>query len=390
MLTPISETFDPEVFMAPINGRLYEFVDTPGFGDTRRTDEEILRCISEYFAARHASGELFHGVIYLHSIAHTRVSGSMMAQIRAFKAICGSGFFSRLVIGSTFWETMTDLSIALANEQQLFFSSDGYFEDVIDLGAQTTRVFQTYEACLEAVLMVPDDEPLPLQIQSELEGDADFNHTTAAASILPAEQLRLQQEHERQMREEQEAAERQRLDGERRAAEEADRVARAIAEVEQQRLLELQRRQREYEEAERQRMAAERQRQIEREAEMLAADHRRREAALAAERKAEAERKAADQRRAEEEEARREREQREQRMREHRAQEQAQQARLKRMERSREGYRSWHISWVSSISVDACPVLVLLRVGLRLNADAEHEHSITVPEFVTGPAVMPG
>ena len=119
-LTLMAETIDPEVFMAPIHGTFREFVDTPGFGDTRRTDKDVVRCISEYFATRRCAGDLFHGVIYLHSMAHSRISGLMRAQIRAFKAICGNGFFSRLVIGTTFWDARLDLAAAIAHEKKLF------------------------------------------------------------------------------------------------------------------------------------------------------------------------------------------------------------------------------------------------------------------------------
>jgi chemotaxis protein histidine kinase CheA len=343
VLTLIAETIDPEVFMALIDGTFYEFVDTPGFGDTRRTDEEVLRRISQYLAT---SGDLFHGIIYLHSIAHNRVSGSMMAQIRAFKAICGSSFFSRLVIGTTFWEATRDVSAALAREQQLF-SEDGYFEDVIDLGAQTTRVFRTEEACLEAIKLIPHDEPLSLQIQSELEGDAEFNHTSAAAAVSP-EQYRRQQEHEERMRQEQETAERERLENERRAEEEEAGRAQAYAEVERLRLLEVDCRQREYELEQARRRAEQAQRWYLRDMERLAAEQARREAVRVAEMKAEIERVAEEQKRAEAERQRRESEQREADLRVLRAEEEEKQKRLRRIEHCKRSFRNWHISWVST------------------------------------------
>ena len=342
VLTLIAETIDPGVFAALIDGTFYEFVDTPGFGDTRRTDEEVLRCISQYLTT---SGNLFHGIIYLHSIAHTRVSGSMMAQIRAFKAICGSSFFSRLVIGTTFWEATRDFSAALACEQQLF-SENGYFEDVVDFGAQTTRVYRTKEACFEAIKLIPHNEPLPLQIQSELEGDVEFNHTSAAAAISP-EQYRRQQEHEEQMRQEEENAERERLENERRAEEEEALRAQIYAEAERLRLHEFERSQLEFELEQARLRAEESQRLWLRHREELAAEKAQQEARRVAAMKAENERVAEEQKRAEAERQRRESEEREAQLRVLRAEEEEKQKRLRRIEHCRRSFQNWHISWVS-------------------------------------------
>ena len=198
-----------------------------------------------------------------------------------------------MVIGTTFWEATRDFPAALACEQQLF-SEDGYFEDVIDRGAQTTRVFRTKEACFEAIKLIPHDEPLPLQIQSELEGNAEFNHTSAAAAISP-EQYRRQQEYEERMQQEEENAERERLENERQAKEEEARRAQAYAEAERLRLLEVDRRKREFELEQARLRAEESQRLWLRHMKELAAEQAQQEARRVAAIKAENERVAEEQ-----------------------------------------------------------------------------------------------
>ena len=271
----------------------------------------------------------------------------MTAQIRAFKAICGSSFFSRLVIGTTFWEATRDFPAALACEQQLC-SENGYFEDVVDLGAQTTRAFRTEEACFEVIRLIPHDDPLPLQIQSELEGDVEFNHTSAAAAISP-EQYRRQQEHEERMRQEEENAERERLENERRAEEEEARIAQAYSEAEGLRLLRIEHRKRVYE-LEEARLRAEQSRRLWlRHMEEIAAEQAQQEARRVAAMKAESERVAENQKRLEAERQRQESEKRKAHLRALRAEEEGKQKRLRRIEHCRKSFRNWHISWVSAL-----------------------------------------
>ncbi|KAL7948668.1 P-loop containing nucleoside triphosphate hydrolase protein [Trichoderma barbatum] len=92
------------------NGRHTVYLlDTPGFDDTNRPDSEILQEIAFYLAAMYAQKVQLAGLIYLHRITDTRVSGSSLKNIRMFQKICGAGAFHRVVLATTMWATLESM-----------------------------------------------------------------------------------------------------------------------------------------------------------------------------------------------------------------------------------------------------------------------------------------
>lgn len=84
-------------------------LDTPGFDDTSRPDSEILQEIAFYLAALYGRKIQFAGVIYLHRITDTRVSGSSLKNIRILQNICGEDAFDHVVLATTMWSTLDSM-----------------------------------------------------------------------------------------------------------------------------------------------------------------------------------------------------------------------------------------------------------------------------------------
>ncbi|KAK1252186.1 hypothetical protein MKX08_003373 [Trichoderma sp. CBMAI-0020] len=84
-------------------------LDTPGFDDTSRPDSEILQETAFYLAALYAQKIQLAGIIYLHRITDTRVSGSSLKNIRILQNICGSDAFDRVVLATTMWSTLDSM-----------------------------------------------------------------------------------------------------------------------------------------------------------------------------------------------------------------------------------------------------------------------------------------
>ncbi|PON28999.1 hypothetical protein TGAM01_v202107 [Trichoderma gamsii] len=81
-------------------------LDTPGFDDTNRPDSEILQEIAFYLAALYAQKVTLAGIIYLHRITDTRVSGSSLRNLRILQNLCGADAFDRVVLATTMWSTL--------------------------------------------------------------------------------------------------------------------------------------------------------------------------------------------------------------------------------------------------------------------------------------------
>src|SRR5947199_624043 len=65
-----------------INGTRFILVDTPGFNDTYRDENAILREIADWMTKTYASGKLLIGLVYLHPInnnTNRRLGGHQLA-----------------------------------------------------------------------------------------------------------------------------------------------------------------------------------------------------------------------------------------------------------------------------------------------------------------------
>lgn len=84
-------------------------LDTPGFDDTNRPDSEILQEIAFYLAALYAQKIRLAGVVYLHRITDTRVSGSSLKSIRILQNLCGADAFDRVVLATNMWSVLDSM-----------------------------------------------------------------------------------------------------------------------------------------------------------------------------------------------------------------------------------------------------------------------------------------
>ena len=67
-----------------LDGIPFTLVDTPGFDDPFRSNEEVLEEISQWFAASYKAGRQLAGVVYLHRITDTRMLGLAMLNFKVF------------------------------------------------------------------------------------------------------------------------------------------------------------------------------------------------------------------------------------------------------------------------------------------------------------------
>lgn len=122
-----------------LDGRSIVLIDTPGFDDDQRSDVMILEDIAKWMALRgYVKDHLLDGLIFLHPVLFNRVGGSERNRTRLLQAILGKDAYSRVIIATTFWES-------IKNEEEINKWLDGrmnvggVWHQMIEHGAQMIR-----------------------------------------------------------------------------------------------------------------------------------------------------------------------------------------------------------------------------------------------------------
>jgi hypothetical protein len=190
------------------------FVDTPGFDDTKRSDSDILKIISDWLKITYVVPErinavadfrltryerklLLSGILYFHRISDTRMGGTPLRNLRMFEGLCGKSAFKNVVIATTMWDKV-DEGIGAILEDEL---KNNYWNAMIDRDSTTGRFLGTRDSAfrLIAPFLEAENNRTALLIQREL---VDFDlrlGKTRAGQILRAEIKRSVKQQERSL-----------------------------------------------------------------------------------------------------------------------------------------------------------------------------------------------
>lgn len=194
-------------------------VDTPGFDDSVRDDEDVYHDLAEWMERSYRGGQRMNGLIYLHPIISNRERGSEIRNLRMFKKLCGDDNFSNVILGLTFCDQEAE-EIITWRQQQLTETPE-WWGDMVARGSQVRRVFLEPEACLQLLSQFAPEAPftygsnnpwtilpgwletsnfvsakrtakqkITLKIQSEVvEQGVSINDTEAAQTVLHKQEL---------------------------------------------------------------------------------------------------------------------------------------------------------------------------------------------------------
>jgi hypothetical protein len=142
-------------------------IDTPGFDDTYRGDEEILRDVAETFADLYKSGITVGAVIYLHRITDVRLQQGALRSISIFREIIGREKYPSLVLATTRWDEI-DHMVARMRETEL--RTQPHFWGGLIRGGATVmsldnKTYTARQIMDEAISLVSSG---PLKIQQEM------------------------------------------------------------------------------------------------------------------------------------------------------------------------------------------------------------------------------
>jgi hypothetical protein len=196
----------------PYSDENFFLVDTPGFDDSNRPDQEILRELSSWLTKTYSENVKLSGIIYLHRIMDVRFSGAAMRNLSMFKKLCGDGNLDSVVLGTTFW-TKVDFGTAETRENQLK-TTPTFWGSMVNRGSRVFRhdSGETSGAAIIQYLLNRRDKPV-YAIQDEMVNKNKTLEETAAGSEVQAEMDKIRRRYEQaivDLKQEMEEANRQR------------------------------------------------------------------------------------------------------------------------------------------------------------------------------------
>lgn len=156
-------------------------VDTPGFDDGERTDEDIFESLADWLKESYNKGQRFNALLYLHKIIANREKGSDLRNLTMFKKLCGEENFHKILLGITWWD-QEDERMALARERILRDTPE-FWGDMVSKGSRIERIYHDKTRCIQLLLELAENEKTTLRIQYEMAKGMNVLQTTAAEEM---------------------------------------------------------------------------------------------------------------------------------------------------------------------------------------------------------------
>jgi hypothetical protein len=178
-------------------GKTYVLIDTPGFDDSYRSNDEIVESILDWLEKSCRARKLLSGIIYLHRISDVKMQGSSLENLRMFRKLCGFEAMKHVLLVTTFWDQVTDAEGKRRVEE--LSSNNEFWGRMIQRGSKIKRFSKlSCDADVKAILsaVVPGAR-CALQTQIEIvDQGKQKNETDAAQDTLKATQLRMSRQLE--------------------------------------------------------------------------------------------------------------------------------------------------------------------------------------------------
>ncbi|KAK4501945.1 hypothetical protein PRZ48_007755 [Zasmidium cellare] len=198
------------------SGKTVHLVDTPGFGDTYRSDEDVFLEIAYTLIKAYEFGIRVSGIVCLQPIIDLRVTGTVRRSLEMLQALCGPDALASVALVANRCGEI-DFETRMQRMQEL--KSKPYFwKDFCDNGSEVFEIEAGREACLSVLdRIIEKGQTYSLRFQEQVvenkmkisdtdAGKAVFSSTSAAMQDLRGELADLRQELDVALKEKQEAA----------------------------------------------------------------------------------------------------------------------------------------------------------------------------------------
>ena len=122
------ETSEVGSYEVTIDSTTLVLVDTPGFDDTVISDYQILHAIAAWLEESCEKGQLLNGLVYLHRINNTRMSGSAIRALHLFQRICGEENYKNVILATTFWNKIEHCEEEGIDREQRLLANEGFWK----------------------------------------------------------------------------------------------------------------------------------------------------------------------------------------------------------------------------------------------------------------------
>ncbi|KAF5586259.1 triacylglycerol lipase II precursor [Fusarium pseudocircinatum] len=158
-------------------------VDTPGFGDTFRSQAEIVGEITDYLAAQHLSVLPLRGILYLHKITDNKITDASLQHIQILRKLVGDNATTNVILVTTMWNILRpeDHRRAVQREQELVTS---FWSSMIDNGSIVAQFNGLPRSAYPLIYQLADQPSVVLDIQKEIVDENRSILETATGMIL--------------------------------------------------------------------------------------------------------------------------------------------------------------------------------------------------------------
>lgn len=179
----------------PNSDKNFYLVDTPGFDDSNRPDQEILRELSSWLTMTYSENIKLSGIIYLHRVMDVRFNGAAARNLAMFKKLCGDGNLASVVLATTFWSKV-DNHLGNTREHQLK-TTPTFWGSMVSRGSRVFRHDSDENSGVAIIQYLLDRKDKPVyHIQREMVNEKKTLEETAAGSEVQAEMVKMRQKYE--------------------------------------------------------------------------------------------------------------------------------------------------------------------------------------------------
>jgi hypothetical protein len=170
------------------NGTDFMLIDSPGFDDSGRTDEDIFNDLVDWMADSFRKGQRMNGLLYLHPVISTRQRGSEIRNLRMFKKLCGENNFSNVVLGLTFCDQ--EARQVIAQRKKELVETPEWWGEMVKRGSKVYEIPLDRGICLQILDTFRSKKDFTMRIQEEVvQLNVSVEDTEAAQVVLHKKEL---------------------------------------------------------------------------------------------------------------------------------------------------------------------------------------------------------
>jgi hypothetical protein len=171
-------------------------VDTPGFDDSRSSDQVIIGKILAWLHKSCCEDTQLNGLIFIHRITDPKMGGTALSNLRTFRQLCGPDCLKNVVLATTFWGSV-EKATGVRREKELV-ENDQFWGRMVAKGSEVVRLNEERLDNLKVLLKIAKNNgKVVVEAQKEMLAGKSASETSAAQEVSREwKQWKLEKEQE--------------------------------------------------------------------------------------------------------------------------------------------------------------------------------------------------